>query len=228
MINIFKLVGRLICRINDSIKHSAALNDLRASNPSCVIMSLGLHDVNIGENVAILNDVHLNQVCIGDFSYISNGSILNNVQVGNFCSIGPQIQIGFGPHPSKVFVSTYPAFYTDNNTGCPQSFRKNKIFDDSFPRTIIGNDVWIGSNVIIPGGIQIGSGAIIAAGSVVVKEVPPYAVVGGNPAKIIRYRFSEEQIEVLLEAEWWNWPIEKIIKNVTIFSDIDKFLVGID
>ena len=95
------------------------------------------------------------------------------------------------------------------------------------PKTGIGNDVWIGSNVIIPGGIQIGTGAIVATGSVVVKDVPPYAIVGGNPAKIIRYRFSKEQIDVLLGSEWWNWPIEKIRQQVDEFSDIEKFQAGI-
>jgi len=83
--------------------------------------------------------------------------------------------------------------------------------------------VRIGSNVIIPGGIQIGTGAIVAAGSVVVKDIPPYAVVGGNPARVIRYRFSDDQIALLLASEWWCWPIEKVIRNVGNFSAIDKF-----
>ena len=107
--------------------------------------------------------------------------------------------------------------------GCPRSFREEKIFDDSALKTSIGNDVWVGSNVIIPGGVRIGTGAIVAAGSVVVKDVPPYAVVGGNPAKVIRLRFSEEQIETLLASEWWNWPIEKISQSAVEFSDIERF-----
>lgn len=102
-------------------------------------------------------------------------------------------------------------------------FREDKIFDDSTPKTILANDIWIGANAIIPGGIRIGTGAIVAAGAVVVKDVPPYAIVGGNPAKIIRYRFSEEQIKALLESEWWDWPIEKIRQHIDGFSDIEKF-----
>jgi acetyltransferase-like isoleucine patch superfamily enzyme len=133
------------------------------------------------------------------------------------------VQIGLGPHPSRVFVSTYPAFYTKNNTGCPLSFRENKIFDDSTPKTVLTNDIWIGANAIIPGGIHIGTGAIVAAGAVVVKDVPPYAIVGGNPAKIIRYRFTEDQIKALLDSEWWNWPIKKIRQHVGDFSDVEKF-----
>jgi len=221
---LFKLVSELLCRVGAARQRGAALERLRTENPGCTIMSADLHDVHIGENVAILNGVHLEHVSMGNFSYVSNYSWLDNVNVGSFCSIGPHVQIGLGPHPSRIFVSTYPAFYSDYNEGCPLSFRKNKIFNDAVPGTGIGNDVWIGSNVIIPGGIQIGTGAIVATGSIVVKDVPPYAVVGGNPAKIIRYRFSEEQIKALLESEWWDWPFEKIRQHADDFSDVEKFL----
>lgn len=158
-----------------------------------------------------------------NFSYVGRDSSLFNVDVGKFCSIGPHVQIGLARHPSRAFVSTYPAFYSNDNEGCPLSFCENKIFDDSVPKTSIGNDVWIGSNVIIPGGIRIGTGTVVAAGSVVVKDVPPYAVVGGNPASVIRFRFSDDQIEILLTSEWWNWPIDKISRNADEFSDIEKF-----
>lgn len=221
---LFKLVSRLLRRVSADRQRGAALERLRTVNPSCTIMSTDLYDVRIGGNVAILNGVHLEHVSMGNFSYVSNYSRLVNVNVGNFCSIGPHVQIGLAPHPSRIFVSTYPAFYSDYNVGCPLSFRKNKIFSDAVPETGIGNDVWIGANVIIPGGIQIGTGAIVATGAVVVKDVPPYAVVGGNPAKIIRYRFSEEQIKSLLESEWWDWPIEKIRQHADSFSDVEKFL----
>jgi acetyltransferase-like isoleucine patch superfamily enzyme len=204
------------------------LDELRAANPSCKILSTHINNVSIGEYVAILHEVHLEQVSLGNFSYVSSNSRLFNVATGNFCSIGRQVQIGLWLHPSKVFVSTYPAFYSNSNIGCPLNFREDKIFDDSVPKTDVGNDVWIGSNAIIPGGIRIGTGAIVAAGSVVVKDVPPYAIVGGNPAKVIRFRFPEDQIEILLASEWWNWPIEKIRQNVAYFSDIEKFKVIIN
>ena len=80
--------------------------------------------------------------------------------------------------------------------------------------TLIGNDVWIGHKATIMAGVQIGDGAIIAAHSLITKNVEPYAIVGGNPAKEIRKRFSSEQIQILLEQKWWDWPIEKITKNV--------------
>ena len=201
----------------------AALVKLRAENPSCSLLSHHIYDARLGKNVVIHRGTILNRVCMGNFSYVVYHSILLNVDVGSFCSIGPQVQIGLVRHPSSTFVSTYPAFYSHNNEGCLVNFREDKIFDDCVPKTIIGNDVWIGSNVIIPGGIRIGTGAILAVGSVVVQDVPPYAIVGGNPAKVIRYRFSDEQIKLLLESEWWNWSIDKIKRNVGEFSDIDKF-----
>jgi acetyltransferase-like isoleucine patch superfamily enzyme len=200
------------------------LVELRAANPSCRILSIPSRSVSIGENSAILDGVYLEQVSLGNCSYISSNSRLVNVNIGNFCSIGQDVQVGLAPHPSRVFVSTYPAFYSNFNEGCPLNLRESKIFDDTVPETAIGNDVWIGSNVIIPGGIRIGTGAIIAAGAVVVKDVPPYAVVGGNPATIIRYRFTEEQIISLLESEWWNWPSEKIRQHIDDFSDVEKLL----
>lgn len=207
-------------------RNTEVLNDLRRRNPSCTINSSNLSHITIGENVAILDDVYLKEVVISDFSYISNFSRLNNVHIGKFCSIGPHVQIGLAPHPSRRFVSTYPAFYSHHNSGCPLAFRDDKIYDDRIPKTFIANDVWIGSNVMIPGGIAIGTGAIVAAGSVVVKDVPSYAIVGGNPAKIIRYRFSNEQIDSVLASEWWNWPKEKILRNLVRFSDVEKFMEG--
>jgi acetyltransferase-like isoleucine patch superfamily enzyme len=217
------IISRFLSRISASRRHQARLAELRAENPSCIILSIPSCNVRMGENVAILTGVHLDQVSLGNFSYVSSNSRLINVTIGNFCSIGPDVQVGLPPHPSRIFVSSYPAFYSNCNEGCPLSFVEDKTFDDSVPKTCIGNDVWIGSNVIIIGGIQIATGAIVGAGSVVVKDVPPYAVVGGNPAKVIRYRFSEEQIEILMASEWWNWPIERILQNVDKFSDMEKF-----
>jgi len=211
-------------RINTARCRVETMQLLCESNPTCRIKSIALKDVLIGEYVAILDGVILDKVDISDYSYISNNSIIKNVDLGKFCSVSSNVQIGLGRHPSKTFVSTYPAFYSDENPGCPATFRESKSFDDSIPKSFIANDVWIGANVIIPGGIQIGTGAILAAGAVVVNNVPPYAVVGGNPAKIIKYRFSEQQIKALLASEWWSWSIEDIHKRIDAFSDIEAFL----
>ena len=231
MNNIFSSFYSRLCKRRERVraekKTYKAYQQFIEYNPTCRIQPSGLKDVDVGEHVAILKGASLSKVIISNFSYVSNESVLINVEIGKFCSIGPRVQIGLGPHPSRVFVSTYPAFYTDNNTGCPMPFRDGKIFDDTTPKTVLANDIWIGANAIIPGGINIGTGAIVAAGSVVVKDVPPYAIVGGNPATIIRYRFPDDQIKMLLKSEWWDWPIDKIRQNVDIFSDVEKFQ-GID
>lgn len=201
---------------------------LRVDHPSCTIRTRHIRDVRLGENIVIFDRAILNHVRIESFSYVSCDSTLINVEVGKFCSVGPNVIIGLAQHPSKTLVSSYPAFYSNYNEGCPLSFRDDKVFDDSAQKTCLGNDVWIGSNAIIPGGIRVGTGAIVAAGSVVVKDVPAYAIVGGNPAKVIRLRFSDEQIEMLLASEWWNWPIEKLRHHADSFVDVEKFRAAVD
>lgn len=143
--------------------------------------------------------------------------------VGNFCSIANNIQAYLGGNHRTDWVTTYPfghinknIFTTFNGEGHPAS--KGDV--------IIGNDVWIADNVVIMSGVTIGDGAIIANNSHVVKNVEPYSIVGGNPAKLIRFRFNEEQIKRLLEIKWWNWPDDKINENIPLLcnTDIDIFL----
>lgn len=200
------------------------LNELRFSNPSCKIDSANLRDVDIGQAVVIHEGARLNCVQIGDYSYVSKNTNLENVDIGKYCSVGPQVQIGLATHPTRGYVSSYPGFYSDQNASCVHTFTNKKTFDDSVPETTIGSDVWIGANVIIPGGIKIGDGAIIAAGAVVAKDVPAYAIVGGNPAKEIRKRFTNEQIELLLRVKWWDWPANIIEEQAGHFADIGKFI----
>lgn len=221
-----KLFNSILCGLREAVgryRRDPVLEQLRLENPTCIINSSNISHADLGEMVAILDHACLNAVHMGSFSYVECNSILHNVDVGSFTSIGPDARIGLARHPSKTFVSTYPSFYSNQNSSCPLSFRGDKVFDDSVPKTTIGNDVWIGAHVIIPGGVQIGTGAIVAAGSVVVKDIPPYAVVGGNPASIIRFRFSDEEIKVLLESEWWNWSVDTIRRHIDAFSDIKRF-----
>ena len=102
--------------------------------------------------------------------------------------------------------------------GCPLSFRKDKIFDDSVPKTTIGNDVWIGSYATILSGVTVGDGAVIGAHSVVTENVPPYAIVAGNPARIVKMRFTETQIAGLLKVQWWDLPVEAIRQLIPLLS----------
>jgi len=133
-------------------------------------------------------------------------------EIGSFCSIGQQCRLGHGEHPIH-FLSTSPYLYLDvlgykkNDT---QSY--NNYLTDLKP-IIIGNDVWIGDGVFIKNGVQIGDGAIIGANSVVTKDIEPYSIVVGNPAKILKYRFEQNIINSLLELKWWTLP-DHIIKSL--------------
>ncbi len=167
---------------------------------------------------------------IGFASYIGQNSLFLKTKIGKFCSIGSNVRIIYGTHPSRNFVSTHPAFYS-NAKHLTFSFVKSNIFDEEkYADTqrrfllLIENDVWIGSNVSIMSGIKIGDGAIIGAGSLVTKDVAPYSIVGGNPAKLIRMRFSEDQINFLKKFSWFNKDLTWISNNAYFFKDIELLM----
>lgn len=144
-----------------------------------------------------------------DLVYISG----RDTEFGSFCSIGAEAKIAFGEHPTE-FLSSSPFFY--QNLG----FKNVEKEMDFHKPCVIGNDVWIGNSAFIKGGVKIGDGAIVGAYAVVTKDVPPYAIVGGVPAKIIRYRFDEETIKSLLELKWWDLP-DEVIKELP-FENIQE------
>jgi acetyltransferase-like isoleucine patch superfamily enzyme len=164
---------------------------------------------------------------VGKYTYgtpkIYNWGEKVHLIVGSFCSIAGNVSIYTGGNHHYDWVTTYPfghiyqnIFNSFNGYGHPYSNGD----------VIIGNDVWIGANVTIMSGITIGDGAVIATNSHVVKNVEPYSIVGGNPAKLIKYRFSPEQIEKLLEIKWWDWDDATINKYIPLMcnTDIDRFI----
>jgi acetyltransferase-like isoleucine patch superfamily enzyme len=158
---------------------------------------------------------------VGDYTYIQKRTTVFNAEIGKFCSIASSVSIGPGIHKMDG-VSTHPIFYL-NNTPLLKKFSDKDLFESS-KLTIIGNDVWIGEKAIVLDGVEIGSGAIIAAGSVVTKNVAPYAIVGGVPAKVLKSRFNENEINTLLKAEWWNSSDEWLKENYYKFSSLANFL----
>lgn len=182
--------------------------------------TVNLKNVLVAYNNYISNQCNLNNVTLGDFSYVGAASQLSNVKVGKFCSIADNVKIGLGFHPTDR-VSTHPSFYSNNKAF--KCFANENSFNE-YKETVIENDVWIGSNTIIFGGVTIHSGSIVAGGSIVTKDVEPYAIVGGNPAKLIKYRFEEGIIKKLLSVKWWNRDLNWIETNYKSFNDIELFL----
>ena len=164
---------------------------------------------------------------VSRFSYCGNDCQIVNAEIGSFCSISDHVFIGGAEHPMDR-VSTSPVFQNVRHSGPSKRFAK---FD--LPRarkTYIGNDVWIGHGVTIKQGVAIGNGAVVGSNALVTKNVPPYAVVGGVPAKLIKYRFPQEVIDRLEEIQWWDLPEERINEVVDLFSinnpsleDINRF-----
>lgn len=179
-------------------------------------------NISIGRNTILLRS------SVGQYSYLGNNCVFTNTTIGRFCSISSNVEVITGTHPSSIFGSTHPSFFavnTPNGKGFVDDniFKEHKLTDSG--RSLeIGNDVWIGAHVKILEGIKIGDGAIVAAGSVVTKDVEPYTIVGGVPAKVIRYRFDESVIKSLCVMKWWNWPIEKIKAKATLFNDVNKLI----
>ena len=149
----------------------------------------------------------------------------SNLVIGNFCSIAENVNIylGNGLGHDVSFVSTYPFSYIHQNVFNNLSVNPSK---NTKGDVIIGNDVWIGSNVTIMSGVTIGDGSVIANNSHVVKNVEPYSIIGGNSAKLIKYRFTMEQIEKLLEIKWWDWEDSKINNFIPLLcnNNIDEFI----
>ena len=165
---------------------------------------------------------------VGAYSYIGEHCRLN-AYIGKFCSISNNVKTVESSHPLQR-VSMSPVFYSVS-CQCNDTFVESDKYQDTNyvddKRRIackIGNDVWIGENVLIKGGVTIGDGACVAMGAVVTKDVPPYAIVGGVPAKIIRMRFSDDQISLLEQIKWWERDETWLRKNVDIFSNIEKFI----
>lgn len=146
---------------------------------------------------------------------------VNLSDIGSFCSIAKNVSITGMNHPTE-YITTNPMIYFKSR-GFIKEDNKDLISKDKNNKVSIGNDVWIGMNVTILPSVRIGNGAIIGAGAVVTKDVPDYAVVVGSPAKVIKYRFSDEEIDILNKSKWWEWPDEKIRANIEKFSNKQEF-----
>ncbi|NIG22161.1 Vat family streptogramin A O-acetyltransferase [Pantoea sp. Al-1710] len=185
----------------------------------------------------IKNTIKNPNIIVGDFTYYDDPEDSENFErnvlyhfpfigdkliIGKFCAIAKGVQfIMNGANHKLSGFSTFPFYIFGNGweNAMPQAGDLPYKGD-----TVIGNDVWIGFDALIMPGVKIGNGAIISSRSVVTSDVPAYTIVGGNPAKIIKKRFPDETIATLEKLAWWNWPVEKITKNITAImsDDIEK------
>jgi len=177
----------------------------------------------LNANTKVYTPFFLHNVEMGDYSYISKNSNVNNCKIGKFCSIGPNFCCGLGIHPING-ISTAPMFYSTAKQNGMTLSKENKVEESK--QTVIGNDVFIGANVTVLDGVKIGDGAVVGAGAVVTKDIPPYAVAVGVPAKVVKYRFEEKTIEALLMKQWWNGTEEDLQQVEKCFWDVDSFLKG--
>lgn len=202
--------------------HYPKIKNSKISNYGLISPDAIIKNSEINGNITIGKGCYLNQVLlIGNISVDEYSSIngpmtdlrsyIEKIKIGKFCSIARGTLFQENLHDYEK-ITAY--------------FIRQRVFNEEFPidsyskgEIVVGNDVWIGAQCMILSGVKIGDGAVIAANSVVTKDVPPYAIVGGSPAKIIKKRFSDEIISELLALEWWNWDIEKIRRNKPLFTD---------
>lgn len=205
------------------ISNKKTLEELSLANPEKIYpLKSGLKNV-----IHIKPTIKNKNIIVGEFSYY-NGSnfescvthhyefIKDKLIIGKFCQIGANVEFVMnGANHQMNAASTYPFYIFNGWDQEPPTIRDLPIKGD----TIIGNDVWIGEDVTIMPGIRIGDGVIIAKHSVITKDIPPYCVVGGNPAKIIRKRFDDEMIDLLLKLKWWDKPIKEINELIPLLSN---------
>jgi len=209
--NFKNTISKLRNRVNNTI-----------SNPTCkfyqdsIVIDSKLEGYNI-----LFQEAQLFSTTLGKHTYIQKHTTIVNAQIGRYCSLAKNVSIGPGIHKVDG-VSTHPAFFL-KNTPLLKTFTEKDLFNPT-KKTVIGNDVWIGESVIIIDGVTIGTGSIIAAGAVVTKDVEPYSIVGGVPAKLIRFRFEKDLVHKLLNSKWWELNETEFINNISTFNSSVKFI----
>lgn len=195
---------------------------MRATNPTCRFDSTArIHDTAFGKYTVVFDAVKMSGAEMGDYSYIQSAGRIFNCTIGKFCSIAAGVSIAPGMHdPTRV--TTHPALL-QKSTPLPEVFAEKDNLVAAKP-VHIGHDVWIGEKAIILDGVTVGNGAVVAAGAVVTKDVAPYEIVGGVPARHLKFRFDEATIAGIEKSQWWDWPEERLRANAHLMLNRDEFL----
>ena len=196
------LIKNLWGSLRSMIASTIMISRLQRRFPTCIFYPGAAVDERsiLGKYNVIFSNATVNNSKIGDHTFIQRNSNLNHSIIGKFCSIAQGVTVGLGQHPTGS-VSTHPAFYSKTQP-LAKSYSQKDIFEP-FRQTIIGHDVWIGQNSLVTDGVRVNTGAIIAAGAVVTKDIPEYAIAAGVPAKVIKFRFDTHIREKILETRWW-------------------------
>lgn len=190
---------------------------------SKVIKKIRLYSIKnstIDKNSKIESGTNFINSSMARYSFCGYDCSILNTEIGSFCSIGSNVKIGGVAHPVH-FVSTSPVFLSHKD-----SIKAKFARHDYLPmvKTTVGHDVWIGEGAFIKAGVRIGTGAVVGMGAVVTKDVPPYAIVGGNPARVIRYRFSDEMIQSLIATAWWDKSDAELTLLGSCINDPEQFV----
>lgn len=183
-----------------------------------------LRDCKLGAHTAVGPGSNCIDVRMGRYSYMGSDNSLAHVDIGAFCAIASHCAIGGGEHPLSA-VSTSPVFCRGHN---PLRRNLGSLDLPLNPRVVIGNDVWIGEGAFICAGLTIGDGAVVGAHAVVTRSVPPYAIVAGAPARILRMRFGDAEIAALLALRWWDWPEDKLRRYAPYFDSPERLLRAVE
>jgi acetyltransferase-like isoleucine patch superfamily enzyme len=175
-----------------------------------------------GEHCRLSGPLQIRGSQLGDYSYVEPNCRISDTTIGKFCSIAPMCIVGPLSHPFE-HASTHPAFYL-NVPRYAYDFVAESNDASAKLKTVIGHDVWLGASVFVKRGVTIGDGAIVGAGAVVTKDVPPYAIVGGVPAKVIRQRFDDDTARRLQASRWWDRDRDWLTQHAGLMPDVPAFL----
>lgn len=179
-------------------------------------------DSSFGIYTEVGHDVTLREMELGDYSYISEYCDIIYTTIGKFTSIASFVRINPGNHPMER-ITQHHMTYRRSKYGFGED--DEEFFNRRRDKWChVGHDVWIGHGVTITAGVKIGNGSVIGAGSVVTKDIPPYSLAVGVPAKVIRKRFTDEEIRIIEESKWWEWSYEKIKENFNLLVNKEKFI----
>ena len=209
----FKVLARNLLDIPWKYKHGISLSAV-------------LQNSTVEDHVRIYPKAKFYRSSLGKYSYIGASSFISDTDIGKFCSISENCYVGGAAHPLD-WVSTSLRFYCSNEKEEGKTSAINPFYKAYYPpflKTYIGNDVWIGAKALILSGVTISDGAVIGAGSVITKDIGPYEIWAGNPAKLIRKRFDDEEIEKLLSLRWWDWTEDRLKKESVFFKDVEIFM----